>query len=151
MVEVTQADRDAAADTLIIRGASQTLADNVREGRADMHHLVQAFARHRIAVRLDTLEEAAQVCDAQSPSEWWTTELNIAIGALGAKTGVETVKVLIEIDVDEAAQWDTQAMGHVVAYAIKMAAIGESYARQERLGEEFEAAIFADLEGLYED
>lgn len=47
------------------------------------------------------------------------------------------MKVLIEIDPEQAAQWDTQAMGHVIAYAIKMAALGEPYARERGIGEVF--------------
>lgn len=51
-VEVTQADRDAAADFLIEdRGAKPNGAAVLafRDGQEDTHHFVQAFARHRLA------------------------------------------------------------------------------------------------------
>lgn len=50
------------------------------------------------------------------------------------------MKVLIEIDPEQARLWDTQAMGHVVAYAIKMAVLGEPYSRERGVGEVFFAS-----------
>lgn len=44
------------------------------------------------------------------------------------------MKIMIEIDATEAAQWDVQAMGHQVAYAIKNAALGLPYARERGIG-----------------
>lgn len=48
-VTVIQADRDAAADYGLHRLYSGLGAEGIREGRADLDDLVQAFARHRIA------------------------------------------------------------------------------------------------------
>lgn len=50
LVEVTQADRDAAADWLALVRLSGTLGliEDIRDGKADHNPLVQAFARHRI-------------------------------------------------------------------------------------------------------
>lgn len=66
MVEVTQADRAAAAEVVFnaMRGglnwfSAEGARDRILAGKCDADHTVQAFARHRIA----TLEEAAQVCD----------------------------------------------------------------------------------------
>lgn len=49
MVEVTQADRDAAAAYYYSAGGSPNVARDIREGRKDSWFRVQAFARHRIA------------------------------------------------------------------------------------------------------
>lgn len=51
-VEVTQADRDAAADWLEKRGGynMELTIRAIRQGDADGHACVQAFARHRLAV-----------------------------------------------------------------------------------------------------
>jgi hypothetical protein len=50
-VEVTQADRDAAADNLMLSNmpSPRIEAVAVRSGEDDHHSRVQAFARHRIA------------------------------------------------------------------------------------------------------
>jgi hypothetical protein len=49
-VEVTQADRDAAADLMQAHGKwARVYMDSVREGRQDDADSVQAFARHRLA------------------------------------------------------------------------------------------------------
>ena len=45
------------------------------------------------------------------------------------------MKIMIEIDATEAAQWDVQAMGQQVAYAIRNAALGLPYARERGIGE----------------
>ena len=66
MVEVTQADREAAAE-LIGANLSTLTADFVRSGGADGFGVVEVFARHRVAV----LEEAAQVCER---NEKWHSE-----------------------------------------------------------------------------
>lgn len=62
-VEVTQADRDAAADYLAACGWDWGACGDIREGRVD-HPVVQAFARHRQAAiqkaRADALGEAVQ-------------------------------------------------------------------------------------------
>lgn len=57
MVEVTQEDREAAADA--VQSARPILADEIRAGRMDAYAGVTAFARHRIAARKLALEEAA--------------------------------------------------------------------------------------------
>ncbi len=46
-----------------------------------------------------------------------------------------TMKIMIEIDATEADQWDVQAMGHHVVYAIKNAALGLPYAREMGIGD----------------
>jgi hypothetical protein len=66
--EVVQADRDAAADLLLERGMTRTLASNVRSGAADQHHVVQAFARHRLnAQPLAADARAAGTVEALKP------------------------------------------------------------------------------------
>lgn len=49
-LEVTQADRDAAADLIGRIGLSWS-GDMIRDGKSDDHAYVQAFARHRLATR----------------------------------------------------------------------------------------------------
>lgn len=64
MVEVTQEDREAAAE--YVRDNQQPrLERNVRAGKA-YTGLSEAFARHRIAARKQALEEAAGVANARS-------------------------------------------------------------------------------------
>ncbi len=48
--QVTQADREAAADYGAFRLFSGLASEGIREGRADNNDLVQAFARHRTQV-----------------------------------------------------------------------------------------------------
>jgi len=61
---VIQLDRDAAADTAVnIYGVR--IANSIRSGTHDGHHLVQAFARHRQAARERALDEAAEVAEGQ--------------------------------------------------------------------------------------
>lgn len=62
MVEVTQADREAAAKWAKMQGRPQQAA-NMRRGSCDSAPLVQAFARHRIAAENAALEEAAKVAE----------------------------------------------------------------------------------------
>lgn len=62
MIEVTQADREAAAKWAKMQGRPQQAA-NMRRGSCDSAPLVQAFARHRIAARDAALEEAAKVAE----------------------------------------------------------------------------------------
>lgn len=57
-VEVTQADREAAA----MVHASALLAETIRNGEIDGNHVVQAFARHRLASQsLSTDEEVRRL------------------------------------------------------------------------------------------
>ena len=84
-VEATQADRDAAADTLFVVD-SDPFVEHIREGFEDDSYLVQAFARHRIAAmptaeRVAKLEEALRkiVIQLRSPPE----VIGIAKEALG--------------------------------------------------------------------
>ena len=60
------------------------------------------------------------------------------------------MKIMIEIDATEAAQWDVQAMGHQVAYAIKNAALGLPYARERGIGEAWRAGepMIAPRQGI---
>lgn len=57
MVEVRQADREAAASIAVL----VEMRELIREGRADHH--AEPFARHRIAARDAALEEAAKVVE----------------------------------------------------------------------------------------
>lgn len=59
MVNVTQADRDLAAD--IVEGFF--MSRRIRAGAADNHKVVQLIAAHRIA----TIEECAKVAAVWSP------------------------------------------------------------------------------------
>lgn len=75
LVEVTQADRDAAAPHTTgfghIDGYSFSTLHMVRAGHCDDHPIVQAFARHRLAAiaaaRPAILEEAAKVAEVAVP------------------------------------------------------------------------------------
>ncbi len=57
MVEVRQADREAAASIAVL----VEMRELIREGRADHH--AEPFARHRIAAENAALERAAKVAD----------------------------------------------------------------------------------------
>ena len=57
MVEVTQADRKAAASVAVL----VEMRELIREGRADHH--AEPFARHRIAAENAALERAAKVAE----------------------------------------------------------------------------------------
>ena len=57
MVEINQADREAAASIAVL----VEMRELIREGRADHH--AEPFARHRIAARDAALEEAAKVVE----------------------------------------------------------------------------------------
>ena len=61
---ITDEDRKAAAKLIGKVGLSWT-GDMIREGRADHHAYVQAFARHRELGRRQGLEEAARACEAE--------------------------------------------------------------------------------------
>lgn len=58
--EITQADREAAAEILIDSYDYASAAEQVRKGQWDDHPLVQAFARHRITAQREAIEEAAE-------------------------------------------------------------------------------------------
>lgn len=63
MVEVTQADRDAAANIVVPHGRWPGFPSDFRSGKADRNELTQAFARHRLASqepqqRVEEVEEA---------------------------------------------------------------------------------------------
>ena len=75
MIEVTQADREAAAKWAKMQGRPQQAA-NMRRGSCDSAPLVQAFARHRLAgvkagmdAAARALEADAQLCDCFARSE----------------------------------------------------------------------------------
>ena len=59
MVEINQADREAAASIAVL----VEMRELIREGRADHH--AEPFARHRIAAENAALERAAKVCEDQ--------------------------------------------------------------------------------------
>lgn len=59
-VTVTQADREAAADYASAHPDDDaTFSFEMREGAADNHYLVQAFAVHRAAALADLAEQAS--------------------------------------------------------------------------------------------
>ena len=63
MVEVTQADREAAAKWAKMQGRPHQ-AGNMRRGACDAAPLVQAFAHHRIAAFADGFSAALQGAEA---------------------------------------------------------------------------------------
>jgi len=65
-VEVTQADRDAAAPFAFTFGdvATAQLQYDIQAGHRDDHHLVQAFARHRIAAQAEAMKHADALAEA---------------------------------------------------------------------------------------
>ncbi len=64
MVEVIQADRDAAADHLQSITDDGHTYDAIRRGQCDNHPLVQAFAAHRIAAEKAVLDRLPDRPDA---------------------------------------------------------------------------------------
>ena len=56
-IEVTQADREAAAAYYYSAGGSPNIARDIREGRKDNWFRVQAFPRHRADERAKVLAE----------------------------------------------------------------------------------------------
>lgn len=68
----------------------QEAAAKLRECADTIDGLSAEKTAHRIAV----LEEAAQVCDRQSPSEWWAAELNIAIGETTRNRIADAIRAL---------------------------------------------------------
>lgn len=58
-IEITQADRDAAAE-LASRIYGQRIGEMIRVGKVDHHHLVRALTKHRI----ETLEDARPLIEA---------------------------------------------------------------------------------------
>lgn len=77
-LEVTQADRDAAADWCVSQPfpSKQAEAPMIRAGEYDHHSLVQAFARHRLASTSNSaaeerLAEALAVIAYEQPEEPW--------------------------------------------------------------------------------
>ncbi len=71
MVEVTQADRDAAASFIPVYAGwnGPTFAEKTRIGKMDQHDLVQAFARHRLAAIQSAPPVVANAANRISP-EW---------------------------------------------------------------------------------
>lgn len=62
MHSVIQADREAAASAYFAWiGPNHVIPAKIREGRADDHSLVQAFARHRIAGQAELVGAAEDV------------------------------------------------------------------------------------------
>jgi hypothetical protein len=64
MVEATQADRDAAAGTMDGEWADPHGARMIREGKWDNHHIVQAFAMHRLREYARGTEDSAKCVDS---------------------------------------------------------------------------------------
>ena len=97
-IEVTQADREAAASGYFAWcSGNPVIPDRMKAGNADDHSMVQAFARHRIAAeqrgkiegaRL-AIEAAATVAPSKTPSgecetvgQWTRRTLREAIRAI---------------------------------------------------------------------
>lgn len=62
-VQVTQADRDAAADLHIAQGGLPRGADRLRSGELDDDPAIEAFARHRTRVEPDLVEALRKCAD----------------------------------------------------------------------------------------
>lgn len=62
-IEITQADREAAANLTVPNGRWPGFSADFRSGRADRNQLTQAFARHRIEARAAAIEECAKVAE----------------------------------------------------------------------------------------
>ena len=101
--DVTQADRDAAADYLDVAGLDWEACGAVRKGHVN-HPAVQAFARHRIEAtaaaqaNADRLAEALVMLRHQAlqstvndpANEWGREALEAANGALAAHEANQT-------------------------------------------------------------
>lgn len=62
-IEITQADRDAAANLAKTAEPTSFLVDLYQSGEWDGSEVIQAFAKHRIQARNAALEEAAKVAE----------------------------------------------------------------------------------------
>ena len=94
-VEVTQADREAAAAVAI----ASDLRLIILEGRMDEHIYTQAFARHRIAAQaelLEALEDAkhglAAMTIALEEQEFFTVAARLRAFVERAETALASVK-----------------------------------------------------------
>jgi len=73
-IEVTQADREAAAD-ILHDNLGWYRAAPVRAGEMDNDSVVQAFARHRLATRTDATPVATDVAALVEAAKWAMREL----------------------------------------------------------------------------
>jgi hypothetical protein len=74
-VEVTQADREAAADLVMPNGRWPGFPADFRVGRADANELTQAFARHRLRATVEgRMEIIARGCIHTAKASERTTE-----------------------------------------------------------------------------
>lgn len=92
MSEITQADREVAAEILKFAGM-WSLALRVRAGKCDDNVTVECIARHRHEARKGALEEAAGIADAYSDmcagSDQPETQ-GACEGAAGAATAIRS-------------------------------------------------------------
>ncbi len=94
-VQVTQADREAAADWLEQEGLSNTIhATNIRLGHLDDNTLVKAFARHRTAsapVATEAMVErvARAIARHYDDENIWEQFKGDALAALAAMGGAD--------------------------------------------------------------
>ena len=66
LIEVTQADRDAAASGYFAWCSNnRVIPDRMKSGNADNHSMVQAFARHR-ATQLQALAARVQMLEGEN-------------------------------------------------------------------------------------
>ena len=142
MTEVTQADRDAAA-VLIGRIGLSWSRDMIRDGKADGHDYVQAFARHRLA--RTTGEPVAWMYSRNHKSLPPSVQVN--------RRDADEMQFLADKGWTETPLYAQPAAGEPVAElaSSEISSIFVDFAdRQESLGPEFSEALAYNLEELYE-
>lgn len=83
LIEVTQADRDAAASGYFAWCSNnRVIPDRMKSGNADNHSMVQAFARHR-ATQLQAFADRIKALEAEN--EWLREALKAEAQAIKAK------------------------------------------------------------------
>lgn len=99
MVEVTDADREAAAKWAKMQGRPHQ-AGNMRRGACDAAPLVQAFARHRIAAEQRGKLEGARLAiaaAAKDAEEWFpfdTSKRYPSFGVVASIRALDPAKIV---------------------------------------------------------
>lgn len=75
IVQVAEEDRWEAANLLVAAwGGRATKAKRIREGKMDEEHIVQAFARHRIAAETKAATTITELVSALEKARAWVLD-----------------------------------------------------------------------------